>query len=119
MSWISRSASRSSGSVMPFRLNALEDRPQVISQVLADAVVAHQEPQPPLRIEDVALHAVVDRVALTALRLLEVDLELFRDLLGRGEISAQGEEARIERGDVLSEGLGRIALGIDAHHQHL
>src|SRR5688572_31694843 len=99
MSWISRSASRSSGSVMPFRLNALEDRPQVLSQVLADAVVAHQQPQPPLRVDHVALHAVVHGVAVAALRLLEVDLELFGDLLGRGEVSAQGEEARIERGD--------------------
>jgi len=81
--------------------------------------MAHQQPQPSLRVDDVALRAVVHGVAVAALRLLEEDLVLGGGFLRRVQVTAQRNEARVECGHVLGERLGRVALGIDAHHQHL
>src|SRR5437879_4326003 len=58
------------------RPSAFQDGPQVIRQILRKAVVPDEQAQPPLRIDDVALRAVVDRVAIALLALLEIDLEI-------------------------------------------
>jgi len=81
--------------------------------------MAHQQPQAPLRIDDIALRAVVHGVAVAALRLLEEDLELAGGFPRRLQVAAQRDEARVERGHVLGERFRRIALRIDAHHQDL
>ena len=92
---------------------------RVVRRIGADAVVPHEQAQPALGIDDVALRAVVDGVGIALLALLEVDLELLGDLAGCFEVAAQPDEARVEGGDVLCERIERIALGIDAHHEHL
>ena len=96
-----------------------QQRAQVIGQIGGDAVVPHEQPQPSLRVDDVALGTVVDGVALACLSLLEVDLEFLRDLLGCRQVAAQAEETQVEGGDVLRQRLLRVALRVDADHQDL
>src|SRR6266850_6627310 len=84
--------------VRPF---SFQDDPQVIRQVLRKAVVPDEQAQPPLRIDDVALRAVIDGIAGALLALLEVDLEVLRHALRRRQVAAQREEAGIEGAHVL------------------
>src|SRR5438876_5032497 len=65
-----------------------QDRLQIRGEVLRDAVVPHEQPQPSLWVDDVALRAVIDRVARALLALLEVDLEVLRHALRGRQIAA-------------------------------
>src|SRR6185503_2028707 len=100
-------------------LSALQQGSQVVRQIGRDTVGAHEKPQAPLRVEHVALAAVVDAVAFAGLALLEVDLEFPRRALRRRHVAVKSQKARIEGGDVFRQQLLRIALRIDGDEQHL
>src|SRR5712664_226480 len=91
----------------------------VICEILADAIVAHQQAQASLGIDDVRLRAVVDRIAVAALSLLEVDLEFLGGALRGRQVTVKGEEARIEGADVLRELLWRVSLRINGDEKDL
>src|SRR5207245_955779 len=89
-----------------------QDRLQIRGEVLRDAVVAYEEAQPSLRVDHVALRAVIDGVAIALLALFEVDLEVLRHALRGRQVAAQRQEPRIEGAHVLRELPGRVALRV-------
>src|SRR5712664_3521734 len=92
---------------------------QIVRQVLADAVVAHEQAQAPLGVDDVRLRAVVDRIALAALSLLEVDLEFLGGALRGCQVAVKREEARIESADVLCKLFRRVSLRVNGNEKDL
>src|SRR5437667_130628 len=83
--------------------------------------VTHVHAQPALRIEDERACRMVHRVAAwrrPRLFLIQ-DLELFGDLRGRGRITIETNERRIERRHVARQELLGVTLGIDGDEQHL
>src|SRR5258708_17449474 len=84
--------------------------------------VACEQPEPPLRVEDVTRGRVVQRVFAGRLaRNLRVihakilrDLDEFRSVRG-----TQTDERRAKRRYIFAQQRRRIASGIDSDHQHL
>src|SRR2546429_6668569 len=83
--------------------------------------VAHEQAQPPLRIEHVAARGVIHSVAVRCLsrRLLIEHPEVFRDPGGRGGIAVQPEKCGVERRHVVREKFLRVALRVDRDEEHL
>ena len=63
------------------------------------------------------VHGIIFRTR--AGHLLEYHLELFRHTRRLVGVAAQGQEFRIECGDVFGEHLRRVSLRIDGHQQYL
>src|SRR6266853_1338938 len=83
--------------------------------------VAHEQAQPPLRIEHVAARGVIHGVAVRGLsrRLLIENPEVFRDPGGRSGIAVETEKTGIECRYVVREKLLRVALRVDRDEEHL
>ena len=83
--------------------------------------MAHEQAQPPLRIEHVAARGVIHGVAVRCLsrRLLIEHPEVFCDPGGRGGIAEEPEKTGVERRNVVREKTLRVALRIDRDEEHL
>src|SRR6266513_699998 len=92
---------------------------QIVREILADAIVAHEQAQAPQGVDDVRLRAVVDRIAVVALALLEIDLEFPGGALRGRQVAMQRKKARIEGTDILGERLRVVALRIDGDEKDL
>src|SRR5258708_29298396 len=97
----------------------MQECSQIGRKVLGDPVGTYEEPQSSLRVDDVALPAGVDRVAVAALALLVIDLEFFRRALRGAGVAPEPEEVRVEGGPVLPERVPGSALGIHGDEQDL
>src|SRR3977135_3168419 len=92
---------------------------QIVREIFAHAVVPHQQAQASLGVDDVRLRAVVDRIAVAALALLEVDLEFPGGALRGRQVAVKREKARIEGADILRELLRRVALRVNGDEKDL
>src|SRR6266581_9640311 len=83
--------------------------------------VAHEQAQPPLRIEHVAARGVIHGVAVRCLsrRLLIENPEVFRDPGGRSGIAVEPEKTGVECRYVVCEKFLRVALRVDGDEEHL
>src|SRR5258707_14818319 len=92
-----------------------------ISGEVGSVAVAHEQAQPPLRIEHVAARSVIHRIAVRCLsrRLLIEHPEVFCDPGGRSGIAVQPEKTGVERRHVVREKFLRVALRVDRDEEHL
>src|SRR6266568_2744015 len=83
--------------------------------------VAHEQAQPPLRIEHVAARGVIHGVAVRCFsrRLLIEHPEVFCDPGGRRGIAVEPEKTGVERRNVVREKFLRVALRVDRDEENL